>query len=207
MTNMIYRSLELDGSIKATSSASSFLIEQVDLIGGVEFILYKYSLATTREERRNLYSVLFDYVLHQINEACAAAGLSEYTDDEIQPLAVRLALADAPEAFYISVKLGVEGIGKILRRSIAASLSGFSNSERLNQLLANITEKFDTIVASFTHLDKEFLHLRQITKSSKYMETIQELRNDISMSVNLAWATLHSLLHSERATNRQNGYI
>ncbi|KAH0862933.1 hypothetical protein HID58_080144, partial [Brassica napus] len=186
MTNMIYRSLELDGSIKATSSASSFLIEQVDLIGGVEFILYKYSLATTREERRNLYSVLFDYVLHQINEACAAAGLSEYTDDEIQPLAVRLALADAPEAFYISVKLGVEGIGKILRRSIAASLSGFSNSERLNQLLANITEKFDTIVASFTHLDKEFLHLRQITKSSKYMETIQELRNDISMSQKIA---------------------
>ncbi|KAF3546210.1 hypothetical protein DY000_02004049 [Brassica cretica] len=134
MTNMFYRSPELDGSIRATSSASSFLIEQVDLIGGVEFIFYKYSLATTREERRNLFSVLFDYVLHQINEACSAAGLSEYTDDEIQPLAVRLALADAPEAFYISVKLGVEGIGEILRRSIAASLSGFSNSERLNQV-------------------------------------------------------------------------
>lgn len=97
-------------------------------------MLIQYSLATTREERRNLYSVLFDYVLHQINEACSAAGLSEYTDDEIQPLAVRLALADAPEAFYISVKLGVEGIGEILRRSIAAALSGFSNSERLNQV-------------------------------------------------------------------------
>ena len=41
MTNMFYRSPELDGSIKATSSASSFLIEQADLIGGVEFILYK----------------------------------------------------------------------------------------------------------------------------------------------------------------------
>ncbi|CAH8361963.1 unnamed protein product [Eruca vesicaria subsp. sativa] len=207
MTNMFYRPPELDGSIKATSNASSFLIEQVDLIGGVEFIFYKYSLATTREERRNLYSVLFDYVLHQINEACSAAGLSEYSDDEIQLLAVRLALADAPEAFYISVKLGVEGIGEILRRSIAASLSGFSNSERLNELLANITERFDTIVASFTHLDKEFLHLKQITKSSKFMENIQGLRNDRSMSVNLAWATLHSLLHSERATYRQNGYI
>lgn len=96
--------------------------------------MIQYSLATTREERRNLYSVLFDYVLHQINEACSVAGLSEYTDDEIQPLAVRLALADAPEAFYISVKLGVEGIGEILRRSIAAALSGFSNSERLNQV-------------------------------------------------------------------------
>ena len=96
--------------------------------------MIQYSLATTREERRNLYSVLFDYVLHQINETCSTAGLSEYTDDEIQPLAVRLALADAPEAFYISVKLGVEGIGEILRRSIAASLSGFSNSEHLNQV-------------------------------------------------------------------------
>ncbi|CAH8260228.1 unnamed protein product [Arabidopsis lyrata] len=207
MTNMFYRSPEPEGSTKAISSASNFLIDQVDLIGGVEYIFFEYSLATTREERRNLYSVLFDYVLHQINEACSAAGLSEYTDDEIQPLAVRLALADAPEAFYISVKLGVEGIGEILRRSIAAALSGFSNSERLNQLLANITEKFDMIIGSFTHLDKEFLHLKQITKSSKYMESIRDLRNDISMSVNLAWATLHSLLHSERTTYRQNGYI
>ncbi|AAG51027.1 unknown protein; 24137-33208 [Arabidopsis thaliana] len=205
---------EPEGSNKAISSASNFLIDQVDLIGGVEYIFFEgfillvqYSLATTREERRNLYSVLFDYVLHQINEACSSAGLSEYTDDEIQPLAVRLALADAPEAFYISVKLGVEGIGEILRRSIAAALSGFSNSERLNQLLANITEKFDTIIGSFTHLDKEFLHLKQITKSSKFMESILDLRNDISMSVNLAWATLHSLLHSERTTYRQNGYI
>ncbi|CAG7890412.1 unnamed protein product [Brassica rapa] len=207
MTNMFYRSPELDGSTKAASRASNFLVEQVDLIGGVEFIFYKYSLATTREERRNLYSVLFDYVLHQINEACSVAGLSEYTDDEIQPLAVRLALADAPEAFYISVKLGVEGIGEILRRSIAAALSGFSNSERLNQLLANITEKFDTIIRSFTHLDIEFRHLKQLTKSHKFMDSIQELRNDIRMPVNLAWATLHSLLHSERATYRQNGYI
>lgn len=114
--------------------------------------MIQYSLATTREERRNLYSVLFDYVLHQINEACAAAGLSEYTDDEIQPLAVRLALADAPEAFYISVKLGVEGIGKILRRSIAASLSGFSNSERLNQVSLFLLEY---VAIFFLGSDKE----------------------------------------------------
>lgn len=73
--------------------------------------------------------------------------------------------------------------------------------------MANITEKFDTIIGSFTHLDNEFLHLKQITKSSKFMKSIQGLRNDISMSVNLAWATLHSLLHSERTTYRQNGYI
>lgn len=76
--------------------------------------------------------VLFDYVLYHINEACIAAGISEYSDDEIQPLATLLALANAPEAFYISVKLGVEGIGELLRRSISAALSRYSNNERLN---------------------------------------------------------------------------
>lgn len=76
--------------------------------------------------------MLFDFVLHQINEACISTGVSEYSDDEIQPLATLLALADAPEAFYISVKLGVEGIGELLRRSISAALSRYPNSERLN---------------------------------------------------------------------------
>lgn len=89
----------------------------------------------SREERRNLYLVLFDYVLHQINETCLATGVSEFTDDEIQPLATLLTLADAPEAFYISVKLGVQGIGEILRRSISDAMDRYPNSERLNMVL------------------------------------------------------------------------
>lgn len=95
----------------------------------------QYSLSTSREERKHLYLVLFDYVLHQINETCISTGVSEYSYDEIQPISTLLALADAPEAFYISVKLGVEGIGELLRRSISASLSGYPNSERLNMVL------------------------------------------------------------------------
>lgn len=79
--------------------------------------------------------VLFDYILHQINETCIASGVNEYNDDEIQPLAALLAQTNAPEAFYISVKLGVEGIGEILRRSIASALSRYPNSERLNMVL------------------------------------------------------------------------
>lgn len=94
----------------------------------------QYALANSREERRNLYLVLFDYVLHQINEKCIATGISEYSDDEIQPLATLLALADAPEAFFISVKLGVQGIGGILRRSISDALARYPNSERLNMV-------------------------------------------------------------------------
>lgn len=82
--------------------------------------------------------MLFDYVLYQINEACLATGGSEYCFDEIQPLATMFTLVDAPEAFYVAVKHGVEGIGEILRRSIAAALSRYPNSERLNMVVFQI---------------------------------------------------------------------
>lgn len=96
----------------------------------------QYSLAKSREERRNLFLVLFDHALHQINEICIASGVTEYSNDEIQPLVALLNLADAPEAFYISVKLGLVGIGEILRSSISDALSRYPNSERLNMVMS-----------------------------------------------------------------------
>ncbi|KAK4754581.1 hypothetical protein SAY87_002685 [Trapa incisa] len=207
LTNMFYELPEepFDG----TFGTPIFRFDQVDLIGGIEFIFLEYSLANSREERRNLYLVLFDYVIHQINETCMATGISEYSVDEIQPLATLLTLVDAPEAFYISVKLGVQGLGEILRRSISESLDRYPNSERLNMLLENITERYDVLVSSYTHLDKEFSHMIQITKSYKLPKSIEDpyLRTGIGLKVNQYWSTLHSLLHSDRITCRQNGYI
>lgn len=92
----------------------------------------QYSQTKSREERRNLFLVLFDYVLYQINEADVASGDSAYTYDEIQLVASMLSLEDAPEAFYIAVKHGVEGIGEILRRPISAALSRSPNRERFD---------------------------------------------------------------------------
>ncbi|KAL9388698.1 hypothetical protein Peur_017303 [Populus x canadensis] len=206
LTNMFYQ--VSDGSMMFVSTNPVFLIDQLDLIGGIEFIFYEYSLANLREERRNLYLILFEYVLHQINEACIAAGLSEYGDNEIQPIATLLTLANAPEALYMSVKLGVEGIGELLRRSISSALSRYPNNERLNLLLENIAEKFNAIISSFTHLDKEFSHLIEITQSYKFLESLESaiLTNDVGMKSKLSWATLHSLLHSERIAYRRNGY-
>ncbi|CAL1387319.1 unnamed protein product [Linum trigynum] len=207
LTNMFYQIP--DEPVEAVLRSPVFLIDQVDLIGGIEFIFIEYSLANLREDRRNLYLVLFDYVLHQINHACATAGVSEYSSDEIQPLATLFSLVDAPEAFYISVKLGVEGIAELLRRSISTALSRYSNNERLNMLLKNITETFDMVISSFTRVDKEFFHLIQLTKRDKFLEGIQSEspRNGIVMKAKLSWATLHSLLHSDRIACRQNGYI
>nr|CAN69417.1 hypothetical protein VITISV_026854 [Vitis vinifera] len=50
---------------------------------------------------------LRDSPLYVTARACEATSVSEYTNDEIQPLATLFTFAVAPEAFYISVKLGV----------------------------------------------------------------------------------------------------
>ncbi|TYJ16247.1 hypothetical protein E1A91_A10G238300v1 [Gossypium mustelinum] len=207
LTNMLYQ--VPDESTKAIMSTANFLVDQLDLIGGIDFIFIEYSLSTSREERKHLYLVLFDYVLHQINETCISTGASEYSDDEIQPIAALLTLADAPEAFYISVKLGVEGIGELLRRSLSTTLDRYPNSERLHTLLENITEKLDRIISSFTHLDTEFFQLKQITKSNKLKGNVEgsSTRNSVAMKAKLAWSILHSLLHSDRILYRQNGFI
>ncbi|KAK7270074.1 hypothetical protein RIF29_22965 [Crotalaria pallida] len=207
LANMFYEVPDEIGD--PLNSTPKFLVKQLDPIGGVHFLFREYSLANSREERNNLYSLLFDYVLHQINETCIATGVNEYNNDEILPLAALLSQTNAAEAFYISVKLGVEGIGGLLRRSIASALSRYPNSERLNMILEIVTEKFDAIISSFTRLDKEFSHMAQITKSHQSLENMEGLglRNDIGLQAKHSWATLHSLLHSERIPYRQNGYI
>lgn len=75
----------------------------------------------------------------------------------------------------------------------------------LLQLLEHVTERFDTLVSSFTHLDKEFSHMVAITKSFKFPRSIED--PFIGNAVNLYWSTLHSLLHSQRVGCRRNGYI
>ncbi|WOH02547.1 hypothetical protein DCAR_0521936 [Daucus carota subsp. sativus] len=207
LTNMLYE--VPDGPTTSTLASPRILVEQVDLIGGIEFVYIEFVLANLRDDRRNLYMILLDYVLHQINEACLATGVSEYSDDESQVIATLLTLADAPEALHISVRLGVDGVGDLLRRSVAAALSRYANCDRLNMLLEKVIEKFDTLVRSLSNLDTEFTHLRHISKSHTYLESIEDgvLRNDVCMKAKLAWATLHSLLHSERVPYRQNGYL
>ncbi|KAJ4969973.1 hypothetical protein NE237_003072 [Protea cynaroides] len=207
LTNMFYQFP--DASLKAVSSTPIFLVEQIDLLGGIEFICLEYSRANSMEEKRNLFLVLFDYVLYQINETCLATGGSEYSFDEIQPLAALLSRANAPEAFYIAAKHGVGGIGEILRGSISAALSRYPNSERLNMILEKIIKKFDNIIGTFTHLDDEFSHMIRVTKSYKCLKSIEDevTETGIGMNVRLSWATLHSLLHSKRSADRQNGCI
>ncbi|KAF9592118.1 hypothetical protein IFM89_011956 [Coptis chinensis] len=176
LANMFYQVSEQ--SVKGIPNSMNFLFEQVDLLGGIEFVCLEYSQANSMEEKRNLFVILLDYVLHQVNETCVAAGDSEFRFDEIQHIATVLILSDAPQAFYIS-------------------------------LLDLITKKLDSIISFFSHLDEDFSQMIWMTKSYKSLETIEEgiLEYSIEMKAKVSWATLHSLLHSERISYRQNGYI
>ncbi|KAJ0962347.1 hypothetical protein J5N97_030175 [Dioscorea zingiberensis] len=207
LTNMCYK--VSDGTAKAVSETPTFLIEQVDLLGGIDFICLEYSQANSKEERRNLFLVLFDYVLHQINETCQTNGTSSYVYDEIQPVASMLTLADAPEAFYIAVKHGVERIGQIMQRSISFAFSRSPNCERQHVLLERITRKIDATISTYSRLDNEFSYMIRITKSYKSLSNIDDglVDADTCAKVKLSWATLHSLLHSERSAYRQNAYV
>jgi len=132
LTNMLYQVSDVtQNGVRDTH----FVPERIDLLGGIDYICLEYSRANSREEKRDLFFVIFDYVVHQINEACLAGGISTYTYDDAQPLPSLLAFADAPEAFYISVKHGVEGVGDMLRKAISAALSQSAQYDQLNVVL------------------------------------------------------------------------
>ncbi|XP_078429132.1 uncharacterized protein LOC144701249 [Wolffia australiana] len=198
------------------SDSPKFLIEQVDLIGGIDFICLEYSHATSREERRDLFSLLFDYVLCEINDSCLATGSPSYNFEDVQYLATMLSAAEAPEAFYISIKHGLGGIGGILKGSIASALTRSPNFVHLNLLLEKIASKLGGIISSFTHLDPEFSCIDpefscmiRVTRSCKFMDSFDlgDIQSDVSMQAKLSWANLHALIHSERPSCRQKGYV
>lgn len=85
--------------------------------------------------------ILLDYAVHQINEMCIARGVSTYTYEDIKPLVSPFMVGNhAPEAFYLTVKYGVEGTGDILRSSISRAISHTVDNKHLS------------LVSSFLHL-------------------------------------------------------
>lgn len=206
LTNMLY---QVTDETQSSALDTQFAPERIDLLGGVDYICLEYSRANSAEEKRDLFFVLFDYVLHQINETCLAGSLSTYTYDDAQPLASLLASADAPEAFYISVKHGVEGVGDMLTKAISAALSQSAEYEQLNVLLEKVIGKIDATVSTFSRIDNEFTYMIQVTKSFKCFSSIKEGSEDgdLAHRARLCWATLHSLLHSQISSYRHHGYI
>lgn len=187
-------------------------IQQLELLGGIEFICQEYASENALEAKNNLFGVLFDYVLHKLKNEHLASGTPLPSYDEIQAVATVLALADAPVAFAVALKLGLHDVGEELRNSIVQAMSRDVNSGRLNtEVLNDIVKLLDSVIATYNHLEDEFSEMLHITMVSEGLTHIQKgrLEQEIigdSNRVSEAWNTLSSLLHSPRATYRQNGY-
>jgi hypothetical protein len=95
-------------------------------------IYVQYARANAVEAKNNLFGVLFDYVLHKHKNKCLASGTPLPSYDEIQAVATVLALADAPVAFAVALKLGLLDVGEELKNLIVKAMSRDVNSGRLN---------------------------------------------------------------------------
>ncbi|KAJ4779233.1 hypothetical protein LUZ62_063490 [Rhynchospora pubera] len=203
LTNMLYQPSPTDGT-------PTFVIDQIDLLGGIDYICFEYSRAELKEEKRDLFFILLDYVVHQINQACMTSGLSVYTYEDIKPLVSLFMVGDrGPEAFYATVKYGVEGTGDILRSSISRAFSHSVENEHLSSLLEEIINKLEATVMSFSGIEHEFLNMVKMTKTYRSLKSIREVshNSEITLKASLAWTTLHSLLHSDTSACRHHGYI
>ncbi|PKA52462.1 hypothetical protein AXF42_Ash019088 [Apostasia shenzhenica] len=205
LTNMFYDNPE--EFLEDVAESPRFLVEQVHLLEGIDFVCLEYSQANSREEKRNLFLVLFDYALHQINGSCLAAGGSAYSFHEVQVVISLFDLVNAPEAYYVAVKHGVEDVGRFLEKYLLGALCKSHNNERVDLLLDNMATKLDAIIGAFNNLDEEFSYMIRETKSYGFRNILDELGETESLSAKFSWATLHSLLHSERAACRYQGYI
>ncbi|KAF3330486.1 hypothetical protein FCM35_KLT03840 [Carex littledalei] len=203
LTNMLYQ-------LSPTDGAPTFLMEQINLLGGIDYICFEYSRAESKQEKRDLFMILLDYAVHQINEMCIARGVSTYTYEDIKPLVSLFMVGNhAPEAFYLTVKYGVEGTGDILRSSISRAISHTVDNKHLSLLLEKIINKLEDTVRSFSGIDHEFIYMVQMTKTYRSLKSIKEGSHnpEITIKASLAWTTLHSLLHADTSACRHHGYI
>lgn len=209
MSNSLYKvSGPVDGG---AGRKAVFDMEQLELLGGIEFICVEYARAKSVEEKANLFSVVTDYVLHKLNTKLTLSGKSCPGVDDIQAVIAALSLGDAAEAMGFAFKHGFKNVGEGLFKSIIAAMSRDVDSGRLNSgLLEEMTAMFDALVANYTHPDKEFAELISITMASEGLSTIHnDPAVDCSVdpnTVSQAWDTLNALLHSSKLSCRSHGY-
>lgn len=209
MSNLLYQtSINIDDGL---GQKLTFDLEKLELLGGIEFISIEYARAKSTEVRRNLFSIVMDYVVLELNEKLTLSGKSLPGIDEIQAVVAALILADAPEALGIAFKHGLKNVGEGLLKSITAALSRDVDSGRLNSgVLEQMMGMIDALVAAYSNPAEEFAEMMSLTMADDGLSSVQSSSpHKDSVDPNIlsqAWATLHALLHSSRLVCRFHGY-
>ncbi|CAN5974643.1 unnamed protein product [Sphagnum jensenii] len=106
------------------SSKPKLDMDQISLLGGIGIICNEYARAKAAEAKQNLFAVLFYYVVHDLCHASiVTTGKQSPGVEEIQAVAMTLALAEAPESFALAFKQGLQGVGEAISKSIVTAMS------------------------------------------------------------------------------------
>lgn len=211
--NLLYRQPEVAAG--EILSRPSLDLDQLYLMGGVEVICNEYARARTAESKQNLFAVLLDFVLHDLQQAATICEKEPPSIEEVQAVVSALCLADAPESFALAFKQGLQGVGDNIAKSIGTAMSRDVTNGRLNaQLLDDITASLDALATAHVHPDSSFEHLIKATMMSEGLTNadagggspISREKALDSAVVTKAWATLRTLLHSPHSICRSNGY-
>lgn len=203
MSNMLYK---VGGAVDGGAGRNAeFNMEQLELLGGIDFVCLEYARAHSMEAKANLFCIVLDYVLHELNLKHLPT-VSQPSADEIQAVVGALLLADGAEVIGFALKHGIKNVGEGLFETIATAISRDIDSGRLNsRLLQEITSMLDTLVVTFTQPDEEFSEPLSVTMAGQEPGTLNGSSADFSIA-SQAWVTLHSLLHSSKLSCRLHGY-
>ncbi|CAM6094015.1 unnamed protein product [Calypogeia fissa] len=203
--NLLYR---LPPSTDDTVLANSTLdLEQIEIFGGIEVICEQYARAKTSEAKRNLFAVLFDYVLYGLEDKVRGSQKQFPSTEEIQAVATALCLAEASECFGFAFRQGLSGVGEALAKSIVTAMARDVTSGRLNsEFLDAVVASLDKLAASYSNPEEEFMKLLPVTMASEGLSS--DVKNNFSQdTTRMAWSTLEFLLHSPRSSYRYSGYL
>ena len=131
--------------------SSSIIIAQCALM------LLQYGRAKSSQERTNLFCVVLDSILTQMDNKLHISGNPCLGFDDIQAVVGALCLADAAESVGFALKYGLKSVGKGLFKAITAAMSRDIESGRLNSRvcpLVTITELLSTFnpVSDFIYI-------------------------------------------------------
>ncbi|EFJ12295.1 hypothetical protein SELMODRAFT_446707 [Selaginella moellendorffii] len=200
LCNMLYGAKPTDSS---QDGNAVFDINRLEAIGGVELICKEYSLVSSPAAKRNLFAIIFEYLLCELRSKADVSGKKFPSQDEVQAIATALVLAGAPDSLSIAFRQRLNGVGGRLCKSIVKALDRDLANGRLNAMvLEQVAKSIDTLVDKYGTLDGEFGEMVSLILAD-------ESREDgppVSYLEARAWAILHALLHSSRSDYRHHGY-
>ncbi|KAL3687266.1 hypothetical protein R1sor_013575 [Riccia sorocarpa] len=155
----------------------TLVLQQIELMGGIE-ICDEYTRAKTPGAKRNLFAVMFDLVLSELEEGAVRSQKQFPGSEKMRAVATSLCLAEASECYDLAFKQGLPGVGKTLFKSIRTVMYRDVMSGRLDaQLLEDVVGGLDKLAGleklacTYAHPQEEYMELVSVTLASKGLDT------------------------------------